>query len=194
MSTFGDRERENRVTDDLRARFEGEALPHLRAVLTVARRLTRRDDDARDLTQEAFLRAFGKFESFASGTNCKAWLFTITYSLFVNRYRRQRREPALMTVDDQDTALDERAAAAQSPRVSTPARAAVEADVEAALAELPEEFRAAIVLVDVEDLSYEEAAAVLVCPVGTVRSRLFRARKLLAIRLRDYDVAERRGR
>ena len=99
-----------------------------------------------------------------------------------------------MTVDDQDTALDERAAAAQSPRVSTPARAAVEADVEAALAELPEEFRAAIVLVDVEDLSYEEAAAVLVCPVGTVRSRLFRARKLLAIRLRDYDVAERRGR
>lgn len=181
-------------TDDLRARFEGEALPHLRAVFTIARRLTRREEDARDLTQEAFLRALGQFESFAAGTNCKAWLFTITYSLFVNRYRRRQREPALMTVDDQHAALDQRAVITQSRRVSTPARAAVEADVEAALAELPEEFRAAILLVDVEDLSYEEAAAVLACPVGTVRSRLFRARKHLANSLRDYNVAERRGR
>ena len=181
------------MTEDLRARFEGEALPHLQAVFTVARRLTGREDEARELTQEAFLRAFSKFETFAAGTNCKAWLFTITYSLFVNRYRRQRRERALMTVDGQDAALDQRAVTTQSRRVSTPARAA-QADVEAVLAELPEEFRAAILLVDVEDLSYEEAAAVLGCPVGTVRSRLFRARKQLAITLRDDDVAERRGR
>ena len=182
------------MTDDLRTRFEGEALPHLRAVFNVARRLTRREDAARDLTQDTFLRAFSKFGGFASGTNCKAWLFTITYSLFVNRYRRQKREPQLVTVDDRDSALEQRAVAAESRQVATPARAAAEADVEAALAELPEEYRAAIMLVDVEELSYEEAAAVLACPVGTVRSRLFRARKHLAITLRNYDVAERRGR
>ena len=186
--------REIRVTHDLRARFEGEALPHLRAVFSFARRLTRSEDAARDLTQDAFLRAFSKFDSFAAGTNCRAWLFTIAYSLFVNRYRRQQREPQLMTVDDRDSALEQRAVAPESRQVVTPARAAAEADVEAALAELPEEFRAAITLVDVEELSYEEAAAVLECPVGTVRSRLFRARKQLAITLRQYDVAERRGR
>lgn len=182
------------MTDDLRARFEGEALPHLRAVFNVAWRLTRREDAARDLTQEAFLRAFRKFDSFASGTNCRAWLFTITYSVFVNRYRRQQREPQIMTVDDQDSGLEQRAVSPESRQVTTPARAAAEADVEAALAELPEEYRVAIILVDVEELSYEDAAAVLACPVGTVRSRLFRARKRLAITLRDYDVAERRGR
>lgn len=182
------------ATDDLRARFEGEALPHLRAVFNVARRLTQRDDEARDLAQEAFLRAFTKFDSFAAGTNCRAWLLTITYSLFVNRYRRQQRGPDIIAVDDTDTALPAHAPAAQSPARLTPARAAAEADVEAALAELPEEFRSTIVLVDVEELTYEEAATVLACPVGTVRSRLYRARKLLAARLRDYDVAERRGR
>ena len=90
--------------------------------------------------------------------------------------------------------MDQRAVSSESRHVTTPARAAAEADVEAALAELPEEYRAAILLVDVEELSYEDAAAVLACPVGTVRSRLFRARKRLAITLRDYDVAERRGR
>ena len=156
------------MTDDLRARFEGEALPYLRAVFNVARRLTRREDAARDLTQDAFLRAFRKFDSFASGTNCKAWLFTITYSLFVNRYRRQQREPELMTVDGQDSALEQWAVAAEPRQVTTPARAAAEADVEAALADLSEVFRAAIMLVDVEELSYEETAAVLACPVGTV--------------------------
>ena len=156
------------MNDDLRARFDTEAIPHLRAVFNVARRLTRREDAARDLTQDAFLRAFRKFDSFASGTNCKAWLFTITYSLFVNRYRRQQREPELMTVDGQDSALEQWAVAAEPRQVTTPARAAAEADVEAALADLSEVFRAAIMLVDVEELSYEETAAVLACPVGTV--------------------------
>jgi RNA polymerase sigma-70 factor (ECF subfamily) len=182
------------VTDDLRARFEGEALPHLRAVFNVARRLTQRDDDARDLAQDAYLRAFSRFETFAAGTNCRAWLFSITYSLFVNRYRRQQRGPELVAVDDAEAGSQPAAPGALTPSRLTPAHAAAEADVEAALAELPEEFRSAIMLVDVEDLSYEEAARVLACPVGTVRSRLSRARKQLADRLRDYDVAERRGR
>jgi len=176
--------------DVLRLRFEGEAVPHLGAVYNFALRLTLHDADARDLSQETFLRAFQSFASFAPGTNCKAWLFTITYSLFVNRYRKQRREsrviaPAVNT-------SDARLPAGNSPPVLTPARAAVEADVETALAELPEDFRAVILLVDVEECSYEEAAAALDCPIGTIRSRLFRARKHLAARLRGYD-AEGRG-
>ena len=91
------------MTDDLRARFDTEAIPHLRVVFNVARRLTGRDDQAQDLAQDTFLRAFDKFGGFAAGTNCKAWLLTITYSVFVNRYRRQEREPQIMTVDDQDS-------------------------------------------------------------------------------------------
>ena len=182
------------MTDDLRARFDSEAIPHLRAVFTLARRLTGRNEQAQDLAQDTFLRAFDKFGGFAAGTNCKAWLFTITYSLFVNHYRRQQREPRLVSSDGADSLLESRVPAPESSRVATPARAVADADVEDALAQLPEEYRAAIMLVDTEDLSYEDAAAVLGCPIGTVRSRLFRARTQLANTLRDYDVAGRQGR
>ena len=161
------------------------------AVYNVARRLTRHEADARDLVQDAFLRAFQHFDSFTTGTNCRAWLFTITYSVFVNRYRRQQRQPALVAADELGWSVDDRVVDRRSPPPTTPARATAAADVESALAELPDDFRAAIVLVDLEDLSYEDAAAVLDCPVGTVRSRLFRARKHLAERLRGYDLAQR---
>ena len=155
-----------------------------------AYRLSGAAADADDLTQEAFLRAFRKFDTFAPGTNCKAWLFTITYSLFVNRYHRGRREPELVALNDPDPLPRRGAADARS--VPTPARVVAAADIESALAQLSEEYRAAILLVDVEELSYEEAASVVGCPVGTIRSRLFRARKHLAVSLRDYDIAQRR--
>lgn len=177
---------------DLRTRFEREALPHLDAVYNFAFRLTRREADARDLVQDAALRAFQHFDSFTTGTNCRAWLFTITYSVFVNRYRRQQRESTVVTPEDPGWPLDDRAVDPRSPSLTTPARATAAADVESALAELPDDFRAAIVLVDVEGLSYDDAAAVLDCPVGTVRSRLFRARKHLAERLRGYDTSQRK--
>src|SRR5262245_2246518 len=131
-------------------------MPHLRAVFSIALRLTRREDEARDLTQDAFLRAFDKFDSFLPGTNCKAWLFTVTYSLFINRYRRQQRAPELINTDEQRLALEARSAALESRPVTTLARATAEADVESALAELPEEYRETIIMVDVEELSYEE--------------------------------------
>ncbi len=182
------------MTDDLRAQFDTEALPHLRAVFNVARRLTGRDDQAQDLAQDTFLRAFDKFGGFTAGTNCRAWLFTITYSLFINHYRRQQREPKLVSTVGQDPLLESRVPAPESSRVATPARAAAAADVEGALAQLPEEYRAAIMLVDAEDLSYEDAAAVLGCPIGTVRSRLCRGRTQLANALHDYDIAGRQGR
>ncbi len=177
-----------RASADFRDGFEREALPHLSAIYAFALRLTRRSDDAHDLAQETFLRAFQRFDRFTPGTNCKAWLFPITYSIFVNQYHRALREHH-SAQSDEGPLVD---AAAPLRAHLTAAQATVEADVEAALSELLPDFRAAVLLVDVDGLSYEEAADVLVCPVGTVRSRLFRARKFLANRLRDYDTTERR--
>lgn len=165
-------------------RFEAEAMPFMKAVYNTALRLTRREEDAGDLLQETYLRAYRTFDAFTPGTNCKAWLFTILYSIFVNRYRKARREPAMVSIDD----VDEKFHRMLRGTAAAPAGQErwTDAEVEAALGGLPESFRSAVLLVDVEELSYEEAAAVLACPVGTVRSRLFRARKLLSVSLQDY--------
>jgi len=176
------------ATSDSGSDFERDALPHLGAVYGFALRLTRRYEDAHDLTQDTFLRAFQRFSGFTQGTNCKAWLFTITYSIFVNGYHRQRRETTSLS-SDHDVLVPPNAPARSG---SAAARAGAAADVEAALAELGSEFRSVVLLVDVDGLSYEEAADVLACPIGTVRSRLFRGRKLLADRLRAYDASGRR--
>jgi RNA polymerase sigma-70 factor (ECF subfamily) len=178
-------------TPDLRTRFEAVALPLLAVVYRAALRFVRQPDEARDLTQETFLRAFRTFDRFEPGSNTKAWLLTIVYSIFVNRYRRQQREP-VVAVDDLEWVYD-------APLVQTPAvpPASVVTDrisdpqIQAALDGLPEAFRSAVLLIDVEELTYEEAAKVLGCPLNTVRSRLFRGRKLLWMALRDY--ASRHG-
>jgi RNA polymerase sigma-70 factor (ECF subfamily) len=178
-------------TPDLRTRFEAVALPLLAVVYRAALRFVRQPDEARDLTQETFLRAFRTFDRFEPGSNTKAWLLTIVYSIFVNRYRRQQREP-VVAVDDLERVND-------APLVQTPAvpPASVVTDrisdpqIQAALDGLPEAFRSAVLLIDVEELTYEEAAKVLGCPLNTVRSRLFRGRKLLWMALRDY--ASRHG-
>lgn len=178
------------MTDALRGRFESEAMPHLRAVYGFALRLSRREEEARELTQDTFLRACNRFADFTPGTNCKAWLFSITYSIFVNLYRKSRRDPELVSIDESDWSGNAGIPATSGkPGYPAPARAATEAAVESALATLPEAFRSAIVLVDVEELTYEEAAGALGCPLGTLRSRLFRARKLLAAALRQYDLS-----
>jgi RNA polymerase sigma-70 factor, ECF subfamily len=163
-----------------RDEFEATALPFARSLYSTARRLTGRAEDALDIVQETFLRAFRTFHNFRAGTNPKAWLFTILRSVAANRHRDDQRRPRLVALDD----LDERFAAhaASGP----PAIELDAAEVERALASLPEEFRLAVLLVDVEELSYEEAADVLACPVGTVRSRLSRARRGLAVALHDY--------
>jgi RNA polymerase sigma-70 factor (ECF subfamily) len=164
------------------------ALPLLAVVYRAAFRFTRQAEDARDITQDTFLRAFRTFDRFEVGTNCKAWLLTIAYSVFVNRYRRQQREP-VVAVDDVERVYDASRPEASpqgfiEPRISDP-------EIDEALGALPELFRAVVLLVDVEGLTYEEAAVALVCPVNTVRSRLFRGRKLLWTALRDY--ASRQG-
>jgi len=169
------------VPDERRQKeFESTALPFARSLYGTALRLTGRAEDAPDLVQETFLRAYRTFDNFRIGTNPKAWLFTILRSVFANRYRRERRQPLMVPLEG----LEERFGrlASEAPPSAEPAAE----EVNRALAALAVEFRLAVLLVDVEGFTYEEAAAVLGCPVGTVRSRLSRARRALFVKLRDY--------
>jgi RNA polymerase sigma-70 factor (ECF subfamily) len=178
---------------DARARFEATALPVLAAVHATARRLTRGGDHARDLVQETYLRAYRTFGNFIPESNARAWLLTILYSVFINQYRRDQRTPALVELADAERT---------APMMLSDGRTTAEeierdidrwssAEIERALDALPDAFREAVLLVDVEDLTYEETATVLSVPVGTVRSRLFRGRKLLHTAL--FDFARRTG-
>ncbi len=169
--------------DEKRNRFESAALPFLPSLFNVARRLASRDEDARDLVQETCLRAYRTFDNFREGTNCKAWLFTILYSIFINRYRKGRREPEPVSLEEIEERFH-RTLAIQPEAGATVGWS--EPEVEAAFNGLPESFRDVILLVDIEELSYEEAAAALGCPVGTVRSRLFRGRQQLYVALREH--------
>lgn len=162
--------------------FEHLVSPLYAALYRTARRLAGGDADAPDLVQEACLRAFRTFDAFVPGTNAKAWLFTILYSIAINRARRRRLEPDTLPGDEIDRRYE---AYLAGPPTAGP-RHWTEAEVARAVDALPEVFREAVLLVDVEELTYEEAAATLGCPVGTLRSRLFRGRKLLAISLSGY--------
>ncbi|HXV64684.1 MAG TPA: sigma-70 family RNA polymerase sigma factor [Vicinamibacteria bacterium] len=179
--------REEAEGRNLRAEFEDWALPVAPALYRTAHRLTRRPEDARDLVQETMLRAYRTFQNFQPGTNVRAWLFTILYSIVSNEWRRRQRAPEEVSMD----VIEERfAKALRTPDIDAESallqRIDASPEIDSALRGLPEDYRAAILLVDVEELSYEDAAGVLGCPVGTVRSRLHRARKLLFIALRDY--------
>lgn len=175
-----------------RTEFEATAVPLMKAVYNAARRLTDGPEDAADLVQETFLRAYRTYENFTPGTNCKAWLFTIMYSVYINEYHRKQRRGPTVSLDD----LEERFQHYIAAPNDTDAAAATVAvwgirvgpEVEGALKRLSPDFRAPVLLVDVEGLSYDEAAAVLNCPVGTVRSRLFRARRILFAALQEYAM------
>ena len=176
--------------DDRRAGFEREALVHLDAVYRAALRLAGNGADADDLVQTAMLNAYRGWHRFQPGTNARAWLLTIVRNVFINEYRRTsaRRETA-------DVNMIERAAALGDREHVDPEAAFFDAhvddEVQRAVASLSLELREIVGLVDVEGLRYEEAARVLGVPVGTVKSRLFRARRLLQARLHAY--AERTG-
>ena len=174
------------VAPERRARFEAIAMPFMGVLYSAALRWTRQPADASDLVQETYLRAYRTFDSFEAGTNAKAWLLAIAYSIFVNRYRKQQREPHAVSIEEVgDWHIAFAASSTESPEEQY-GRDRMTTEVEAALGELPELFRAAVLLVDVGDLSYEEAATALGCPVGTLRSRLHRARKLLLTALTGY--------
>lgn len=173
------------MADDRRARFEHECLGHLDALFRSARRFTRDQDAARDLVQDALVRAYRAFDTFTPGTNGRAWLLSIVYSVFINGYHRQRRRPVTVSMEALETRFADRVLAAPDPGLG-PGAGVSDTEIQAALDQLPEEFRATVLLVDVDELTYEEAAVVLGCAVGTVRSRLHRARRVLAVALEDY--------
>lgn len=170
--------------------FEAVALPFTQAIYNKALYLTRRPEDASDLVQETYLRAYRTFAGFREGTNCKAWLLTILYSIFINKYRKAQREPEVVSLDQMDGIFHSTLA---DSKWETHFAGLIDSgmdwqgpEVRQALANLPESFRSAVLLVDVEDLTYEEAAMVMTCPVGTLRSRLFRARRMLFVELHSY--------
>ncbi|HEV8600942.1 MAG TPA: sigma-70 family RNA polymerase sigma factor [Gemmatimonadales bacterium] len=173
-----------------RAEFEATAVPFLQPLYSAARRLADGPDDAADLVQETFLRAYRTFENFTPGTNCKAWLFTILYSVFINEYHRKERRGSTVSLDELERRFQRylQAPDEAEPAGATESAGSVGPEVDAALRQLPADFRAPVLLVDVEGLSYDEAAAVLGCPIGTVRSRLFRARRILFAALQQYAV------
>ena len=171
-----------------RRAFEREALPHLDAVYHFAYNLTGNGEDARDLLQETFLKAFRFFDSFQRGTNCKAWLFQISKNSFINRYRKQTREPDKVRYDDIEEFYETlRPVNVDANNLEEHLfNNLLDDEVTAALQALPEAFRTVLILSDIESMTYEEIAEVLNCPIGTVRSRLHRARKMVRDALLVY--------
>src|SRR6266496_3426809 len=145
--------------DEKRRRFESTALPFLRDLSNVARRLTHRDEDARDLVQETWLRAYRTFDNFRPGSNCKAWLLTILYSIFINQYRQTKRRPPVESLEERFHHLPQQGDAALDATMVEGWGSRWSPEVERALRQLPENLRVPLLLVDIEGLSYEEAAS-----------------------------------
>ena len=177
---------------EYRARFEREALPLLDQLYSAALRTTRNPADAEDLVQETYLKAYAAFSSFTEGTNLKAWLFRILTNTYINIYRKKQRQPYQTGTDDlTDGQLHEAESHTSTGLKSAEAVALdrlADTDVVEALAKMPEDFRIAVYLADVEGFSYKEIAEIMDTPVGTVMSRLHRGRKLLRSLLEDYAI------
>jgi RNA polymerase sigma-70 factor, ECF subfamily len=183
-----------RGDEGLRARFERDALPLLPGLYGAAMRLTRNPSDADDLVQEAYLRAYRGFSGFQEGTNLKAWMYRILTNTFINTYRKRQREPVTVPeVDLEERSLYDRLVSNGSePSAETTVIDAIpDEDVKAALDSLPEAFRLAVLLADVEGFSYKEIAEIMDVPIGTVMSRLHRGRRALEKRL--WETMRERG-
>ena len=167
-----------------RAHFEQEALVHLDALYSFALKLARARDEAEDLVSDTVLRAFERWEQYRLGTNIRAWLFTILYHLFVSRKRRiDARE---VTESDTAPGRSTRDAIGEADPEGTFYDSFLDDEIVRAIDALPDEYRTTVVLSDIQELRYAEIAEILGIPEGTVKSRLFRGRRLLQRQLRGY--------
>ncbi len=186
---------ESETIEERTARFERDALVYLDQLYSAAMRMTRNPQDAEDLVQETYAKAFAAFHQFKQGTNLKAWLYRILTNSFINTYRKKQRQPAQ---DPHEQIEDWQLARAESHTAAGLKSAEMQAlehlpdsDVKDALQQIPEDFRLAVYLADVEGFAYKEIAEIMGTPVGTVMSRLHRGRGQLRTLLADY--ARERG-
>jgi RNA polymerase sigma-70 factor (ECF subfamily) len=177
-------------------RFQRDALPLLDSLYGAALRMTRNPADAEDLVQETMLRAYRSFDRFEPGTNLKAWLFRILTNAYINAYRKKQREPQKVSQDQiEDFDLYQELKDHDPDLARTPENivldSLVDSDILEAIEDLPEQFRLAVVLSDIEGFSYAEMAEIMDVPMGTVMSRLHRGRRALQKRL--WELARERG-
>ena len=184
------------LTDEDKKRFQRDALPLLDSLYAGALRMTRNAADAEDLVQDTMLRAYRSFHRFQEGTNLKAWLFRIMTNAYINTYRKKQREPQKVSQDDVEEfdlyqeLKDHDTAYAQTPENIVLA-GLLDSDIIEAIDSLPDQFRMAVILSDIEGFSYAEMAEIMDVPLGTVMSRLHRGRKALQKRL--FELARERG-
>ncbi|WP_237204548.1 sigma-70 family RNA polymerase sigma factor [Rothia nasimurium] len=177
-----------------KARFEREALMYVDQLYAAALRMARNPQDAEDLVQEAYMKAFSAFHQYKPGTNLKAWLYRILTNTYINVYRKRQREPYQANTDTVEDWQLARAGAHDSKGLPSAENEALahlpDSDIKEALQSIPEDFRMAVYYSDVEGFSYKEISDIMDTPIGTVMSRLHRGRKLLRDKLTDY-AAER---
>jgi RNA polymerase sigma-70 factor, ECF subfamily len=177
--------------------FAEQAMEHMSSLYAAALRMTRNPADAEDLVQETYLKAYRGFGGFEQGTNLKAWLYRILTNTFINQYRSKKRRPDETDLGEvEDLSLYRRLGGLEAARAGRSAEDELmdfftDSEVKDAIEELPEQFRMAVLLADVEGFSYKEIAEILDIPIGTVMSRLHRGRKALQKRL--YVFATERG-
>ncbi len=175
-----------------RQEFEEAALVYMDAIYNAALRLTRNTTEAEDLFQETFLRAYRFFHQFQQGTDCRAWLFTILYRIFINRVRER---PWTWVEFDEERAYREAVAGTLppgNPEVDL-IRGLVGDDIHRAIEALPPKLRVTVILADLEGFSYREIAKICGCPLGTVMSRLYRGRQMLKVALKGYSKGKGRS-